>query len=245
MPIKPWLAESWALSDIGLKRTNNEDVFSVDSLVNFYALADGMGGHQAGEVAARLAAECLSSMFIGSISDNQFYTRTDNLLGKLAEALQEANTHVYQMASTHQEWAGMGTTLSCLFLHEQNLFFAHVGDSRIYRCRDGHLEQLTEDHSLRKESPLCPRAKNKLTRAIGTSHFVEPEIGTATILPEDYYLLCSDGLTDHVTDKQIATILDSDIPLSHMCEALIEAAKADGGFDNITVVIVKILQAPV
>src|SRR5579885_1870175 len=189
MPIKPYTAESWALSDIGLKRQNNEDVFASHPEENFYALADGMGGHQAGEIAAKLAVERLCSTFISSLATP--CNKTTCVL--LANAIQEANSHVYEMASKNPEWSGMGTTLSCIFLHEHSLFYAHVGDSRIYRFRD-KLEQLTEDHNLRKDPHA--RYKNKLTRAIGTSLFVEPEIGTYNILPQDLYLICSDGLTD-------------------------------------------------
>lgn len=245
MPLNPWSVESSALSDIGMKRTNNEDVFTIDSEAHFYALADGMGGHQAGEVAARLAAERLVSMFIGSITELETLPPTDGLLSKLAMAVQEANTHVHQMAASNQEWTGMGTTLSCAFFHDKNLFFAHVGDSRIYRYRQGRIVQLTEDHSLRKEAPLSPRSKHKLTRAIGTSHFVEPEIGMSDVQPDDFYLICSDGLTDHVPDEQISSIFHSSTSLPSICEALVEAAKNDGGFDNITVVVIKILETTV
>lgn len=238
MPLISWTAKSCALSDIGLKRQNNEDVFASHPDSNFYALADGMGGHQAGEIAAKLAVERLSSAFIHSLSDVQEKTHGDLLLGKLTDAVQEANSHVYEMANAHRDWSGMGTTLSCIFLHEQALLYAHVGDSRIYRLR-GELKQLTEDHSLRKDP--ASKYKNKLTRAIGTCLFVDPEVGILDLQPGDIYLLCSDGLTDHVPDDKITSLLQSDPSISKVCQSLVEAAKADGGFDNITVLIIKIL----
>lgn len=237
MPLISWTAESWALSDIGLKRQNNEDVFASHPNANFYALADGMGGHQAGEVAAKLAVERLSSAFIHSLADVQDKPHGDLLLDKLTDAVQDANSHVYEMANSHRDWSGMGTTLSCIFLHEQTLFYAHVGDSRIYRLRGG-LKQLTEDHSLRKDP--ASKYKNKLTRAIGTCLFVDPEVGILDLKPGDIYLLCSDGLTDHVPDDQIASLLQSHQPLPTVCQSLVDAAKDDGGFDNITVLIIKI-----
>lgn len=232
MPIN---AESSAITDIGLKRQNNEDVFAVHDEANFYVLADGMGGHQAGEVAAKLAVERLCSLFISSLEKAE----KDDPLNKLANAIQEANTHVYQMATSHSEWSGMGTTLTCIFFHGQTMVYAHVGDSRIYRMR-GKLEQLTEDHSMRKDP--SSRYKNKLTRAIGTSLFVDPEMGSAEVLPGDLYLICSDGLTDHVPDPLIAELIRLYPTTADLCPALVEAAKADGGFDNITLIAIKILE---
>lgn len=235
MPVKPWTAESWALSDIGLKRQNNEDVYASHPSKNFYALADGMGGHQAGEIAAKLAVDRLCTTFLPSLDCLQDKT-PDELL---AEAIQEANSHVYEMSNTHRDWSGMGTTLSCVYLHQQSMIYGHVGDSRIYRFRDS-LEQLTEDHSLRKDP--ASRYKNKLTRAIGTSIFVEPEIGIFDILPGDLYMICSDGLTDHVPDDKIAALQQRHPALPDLGKALISAAKNDGGFDNITVLLIKIFE---
>ncbi len=240
MSIRPFATECWALSDIGLKRLNNEDVFAMIKDQHFYALADGMGGHQAGEVAAKLAIEKMCDTFTSSLKDLLPSREREDLLIKLADSMQEANAHVFQMASTHRELSGMGTTLSCLFLHEHFLFFAHVGDSRIYRFR-GNLEQLTEDHSLRKEFPSISKNKHKLTRAIGTSLFVDPEIGMAQLHPDDFYLLCSDGLTDHVSDEVISNLFLEQLPPPILCQALVDAAKEDGGYDNITVVAIKIL----
>ncbi len=231
--------ESWGLSDIGLKRLNNEDVFIAHNDTNFYALADGMGGHQAGEIAAQLAVEHLYAQFFDSLIALE-KPSTDHLLKKLADTIQEVNSHVYQMASSYRDWSGMGTTLSCLFLHDQKILYAHVGDSRIYRFRQT-LEQLSHDHSLRKEFPYDPRAKNKLTRAIGTSLFVNPQTGITDFLPGDLYLLCSDGLTDLVSDAEITSHIVQQTALPLLCHSLVNAAKNEGGHDNITVIAVKIL----
>lgn len=196
------------------------------------------GGHQAGEIAAKLAVEKVCSVFIPSLET----ASKEELLIKLSAAVQEANEYVYQMATSHSEWTGMGTTLSCILLYEQTMVYAHVGDSRIYRVRGNVIEQLTEDHSMRKDP--SSRYKNKLTRAIGTCLFVDPQMGSAEVLPGDTYLICSDGLTDHVPDPMIAELIQNHPSPADLCPVLVEAAKADGGFDNITLIAIKIFEKP-
>ncbi len=228
--------QSYGLTDIGKKRQNNEDVFAVLDKSRFYALADGMGGHQAGEVAAQLAIDSLCKVFLVDY-DPKLPIATVDLLQRMSKAMQDANHHVYHTAALREEWAGMGTTLSCLLLHEDLMFFAHVGDSRIYRFSE-HLQQITQDHTTR-----CQKKKGKITRAIGTSSSVDPEVGLIAPLPEDLFLLCSDGLTDLLSDDEIAEIvIQSDREPISLCRTLIENANAKGGHDNITVIAVKVIE---
>ncbi|MBS3904170.1 MAG: serine/threonine-protein phosphatase [Simkania sp.] len=227
--------ESFGLSDIGRKRQNNEDVFATLNELCFYALADGMGGHQAGEIAAQLAIESMCKTFLDD--ENLILPHPSHLLiEKLSYAIGQANRQVLAMAAKNKEWTGMGTTLSCLLLHNKTLFFGHVGDSRIYQCRN-RLEQLTQDHTTHSQ-----RKKGKITRAIGTSPRIEPEIGVIAPIHNDLYLLCSDGLTDHIEDEEIFRVIQEykeNTPL--LCQKLVDAANAKGGTDNITVIAIKVV----
>jgi PPM family protein phosphatase len=241
--------ETFGISDIGLIRQNNEDVWLELPEYRFYLLADGMGGHQAGEVAAREVAS-----FLSDYVKNLFATKNDSftidaLALKLKEGIKRANRWVYELSHKHEELSGMGTTLCCFLLYEGVLIYAHVGDSRIYRFRNT-LEQLTQDHSLRRE--LMHRLhleerkantmafKNIITRAIGTSLNVEPDIATLRVQPQDIYFLCSDGLTDTVSDKEIMHLVQKGASVKQTCENLVSLAKTKGGIDNITIVMIKI-----
>ena len=227
--------ESFGLSDIGQKRQNNEDVFAIIDEWRFFAVADGMGGHLAGEVAAQIAVESLCKTLLNNQNLSATYTPLE-LREKLGAAIQEANRQVFVTACSNKEFDGMGTTLSCLFLHNHHLFFGHVGDSRIYRCRE-HLEQLTEDHVTG-----FPGKKGKITKAVGTSPLIEPEIGIVHAHPGDLYLLCSDGLSDCLSPETLLHIIRSyQGNQSLLCHKLVAAANASGGHDNITVISIKIL----
>jgi len=232
--------ESFGISDIGLIRQNNEDVWAQIPEKYFYALADGMGGHKAGEVAAFLATEAVCEAVEKAPS-------LDATL--LKKAIVEANQKIYHLSTTQNTFTGMGTTLCCCLLKEKELICAHVGDSRIYRYRKG-LKRLTKDHSLRedllakgqiKEEDLAtfPK-KNVITKAIGLSLHVEPEISSAEIEPGDIYFLCSDGLTDGVSDPEIASIIETSPSIEEASKKLVSLAKAKGGSDNITILMLKI-----
>ncbi|HSW86012.1 MAG TPA: Stp1/IreP family PP2C-type Ser/Thr phosphatase [Rhabdochlamydiaceae bacterium] len=242
--------KSYGISDIGLIRQNNEDVWSSIPECNFFALADGMGGHKAGEVAAKEAISKLCESFSQKFSLSTGKSATSHISNLLNQAIKEANAWVYNMASQNESFQGMGTTLCCFLLYEQTLIYAHVGDSRIYRFRDGVLKQLTVDHSLRSEliatgqldegtASLFPY-KNIITRAIGTSPQVEPDIDACSVEPEDIYFLCSDGLTDYVTINEMHVILSQAKTIKEASEAFVNVAKEKGGNDNITVVMIKV-----
>ena len=234
----PYSVESFGISDLGLVRDNNEDVFHEIPLHRFFILADGMGGHNAGEIAAKEVVHHLSTSVCQFFSSQEPYYHED-LPSQLHQAIVQANLWVHALSEQKKELSGMGTTLCCLLVHQDSLIYAHVGDSRIYRFRGG-LQQLTEDHSLLNTSPTA--GKNIITRAIGTSPSVEPEISLSKLEPNDIYFLCSDGLTDFVSDEELGDILTK----NHSCiktasRRMIETAKTKGGSDNITVLMIKII----
>ena len=239
----------YGLSDVGLVRTNNEDVFLNLKEHGFFAIADGMGGHNAGEIAAmeavRFVSASLEELFISSERNwNIFDLSSFNKL-----CIENANSWVHHLGEKKKDYKGMGTTICTLLFHERSLIYGHVGDSRIYRFRKGTLDQLTLDHSLTNEmiakgqvkkenSQHCPY-KNVLTRALGTQTEVEAEIHIAPVNPNDIYLMCSDGLTDQIRDKEIAEILNNTKDIKSATTKLIDRAKEEGGHDNVTVVLVK------
>jgi serine/threonine protein phosphatase PrpC len=250
MEIMPFQIESFGISDIGLIRSNNEDVWGEISEYSFYALADGMGGHQAGEVAAKEAVTSVCQAMEAYLSKSTPPVSNEELILNLKEAILEANSWVYRLSQETDELAGMGTTLCCFFLYQDKLIFGNVEDSRIYLFRE-KLTQLSEDHSLRREiinrfqidekkAHNLP-SKNVITRAIGTSSYVQPDVEIATAISGDIYFLCSDGLTDTVTDAEISSIISKAPSIKQACQALVEAAKAKGGIDNITIVMIKII----
>jgi serine/threonine protein phosphatase PrpC len=164
----------------------------------------------------------------------------------LREAVARANGKVFDASRQHPPYAGMGTTLTCFVIDEDVLVYAHIGDSRLYRYRD-QLEQLTEDHSLRHslwtketEGPPSLLLRNVITRAIGTQAAVLPDIGVIPVRSKDIYMLCSDGLSDYVSENKIASLLSSPLPLEEIGKKLVAAALEKGGNDNITLLLARI-----
>lgn len=244
--IRPSL-NAYGASDVGLARANNEDAWTALTDIGFFVLADGMGGHKAGEVAAKEAIDALC-LAVRELAEKPPDELTDLVLS-LRHAIQKANRWVYNMGRGSEMLHGMGTTLCCLYWTQEAVFYAHVGDSRIYRFRKGKCEQLTTDHSLFAkwlsygriaEECVTPFPyKNVITRAIGTSHEVHPEIAVSTFEPGDTFLLCSDGLSDVLTLEDIEKILERSPSLSAAGTRLIEKAKIKGSSDNITVLIIQ------
>lgn len=248
--LMPYKVHSVGLSDIGLVRQNNEDDWFQDTKKKFYAIADGMGGHQAGEIASHEALKSLHH----SISTNQELfdesTGIDEARKIIMEAIEECNAHVYHLGRKDFELRGMGTTLCCLFFHPKGLIYAHVGDSRIYRMRNKKLQQLTKDHSLLRELIDLGQIddhqiggfahKNIITKAIGPDSKIQPSVRISDAQSQDLFLLCTDGLSDLVTLNEIESILNKKSSLKKMGQELIQAAKDKGGHDNITVVLVKV-----
>jgi protein phosphatase len=227
------------VSDTGRRRRRNEDAYVCAPPL--FAVADGMGGAQAGEVASGLAAAVLEE----GAGDERGEER-------VASLIQEANRRVFQRSNEDAATSGMGTTMTVALVDSSDgtIAFGHVGDSRAYRVRDGRLEQLTDDHSLVGElvrsGKLSPEEaeshpqRSVITRALGTEPDVDVDTFTVEAQPDDLYLLCSDGLTDMISADEIFAVLDGSDDLEVAGRALIEAANAGGGEDNITVVLFQI-----
>jgi protein phosphatase len=241
-----------ALSDAGSVRQFNEDSIAADPESGVAVVADGMGGHRAGEVAARLAAHIIFDRLQERIVEFRSRAGPHSPLQAVDESINRANGAVYDASRTRSSYHGMGTTLAVTLFFDNRVAVGHIGDSRIYRLRDGALELLTRDDSLlRDEMDLglisaadAAESHNRsfVTRALGTgesapAHLVEHEARGG-----DVYLLCSDGLTDLVDDADIALILDGlhvNLPLAAM--HLVQAAKDNGGYDNVSVILAKVL----
>jgi protein phosphatase len=237
------------ISDVGLVRNNNEDVFAELPEQQCFILADGMGGHQAGEIASREAVEVLSTYLQKHAKSLQ--TSLDEASGVISKAIADVNSHVFKMGRANPELKGMGTTLCILHVQDEGIVFAHVGDSRIYRLRSGKLELLTKDHSLLRELVDLGQIKeheagdfhykNIITRAIGTEPLVQPSIQTEGFLTKDIFILCSDGLSDLLRKEEIESIVNEAESLSLAATRLILLSKKRGGHDNITLLLVQIL----
>jgi protein phosphatase len=232
------VAEQYAGTDTGRQRRANED--SLLARAPLFVVADGMGGARAGEVASRIAVE-IFARGIGSPAEPET---------ALAELVREANTRIYERSHRHADQAGMGTTLTALYIGASAISIAHVGDSRAYRVRDGELERLTEDHSLVdeliREGRLTPEEavehpqRSVITRALGPESAVDVDTFSVDARSGDVYLLCSDGLTTMVGEEELEGFLAVDGRLRDVGEALIAAANEAGGRDNITVVLVRL-----
>ncbi len=232
------MAEHWSGTDTGLQRRANEDSLLVRSPL--FVVADGMGGAQAGEVASRVAVDT----FNGGLTDSS------DPEGSLAAQVTQANTHINELSHQRPEHAGMGTTITVLYVGEQEVSVAHVGDSRAYCLRDGELLRLTDDHSLVDElirqGRLTPEEaeehpqRSVITRALGPESTVEVDVRSIRGRPGDIYLLCSDGLTTMTGEDVLLQELTTHPRLRDAGEALIAAANAAGGKDNITVVLARL-----
>ena len=237
--------QSFGQSDIGSSRPNNEDVWIALQENQFFALADGIGGHKAGEIAAQETIENLANHFPLKIESN-----SDLIIEQLHKAICRTNHWVNLLGKRYKDFNRMGTTLCCLFFHRDLVIYAHVGDSRIYRYRNGHLDKLTEDHSAlrdwltktaREDSPSSPQPlKNIITRAIGVDPQVQPEIAQSKIEKGDIYFLCSDGLSDFITERKMEEILSKTLSIEESVKSFIQTAKENDSNDNITVVMIQI-----
>jgi serine/threonine protein phosphatase PrpC len=228
------------ITDTGRRRRRNEDAYVCEPPL--FAIADGMGGAQAGEVASRLAAAALKESRADAGGEHRIY-----------DLIQEANRRVYARSSTDPKTSGMGTTITVALVENGNVAFGHVGDSRAYLIRDGHMEQVTEDHSLvnelmksgklsREEAETHPQ-RSVITRALGTDPDVDADTFTIEAKAGDVFLLCSDGLTDMVGEREIQELVERNREnLVAALKALVKAANRGGGEDNITVVAFEIAE---
>lgn len=239
------------LTDLGLVREANEDVWDAIPSASFFVVADGMGGHQAGEVAAQQAVQNLCAIVQTICEESQGEHNPADMATMIRLAIIEVNRRVYKLGTRHPHLHGMGTTLCCVQFYQQFAICGHVGDSRIYRLREGELKQLTRDHSLYRELVDLGHLKegpgeefhykNVITKAIGTGPSVEPSVILEELRSGDVYLMCSDGLTDLVSFEQIRSIAQTQAAnIEAAVKALVDQAKARGGHDNITVVMMKV-----
>lgn len=245
----PYTVEAVGMSDIGLVRQNNEDVWAEVPEIGLFVLADGMGGHQAGEVAARETVTRICRALKRKIARSKRYSLQE-LQDLLRRAIKYVNGQVYKLSRSRDDLRGMGTTLCSLLFHADGVALGHVGDSRVYRFRCGSLEQLTKDHSLLRElvdqGQLSDQQatdflyKNIITKAIGTEGRVEPAIEALKVHEGDIFLMCTDGLSDLLLPDEIEAILSESESIDAAAGTLIGTANAMGGRDNITVVIVQI-----
>jgi protein phosphatase len=225
-----------AMTDIGRLRARNEDSLLLEPAASLYAVADGMGGHAAGDVASQTAVAAFSAAF----------SETASVLA----AMKSANRAVIERAAAEPDKAGMGTTMTALHLRGAAMLVAHVGDSRLYRFRDRQLAQITRDHtvaqdmidggSLSRHAAMQHPASSMLTRSLGSRADVEVDVLEEATVPGDLLLLCSDGLTGMVTDQDIARIIGQEKALEKIAQELIEAANLRGGVDNITALLVRV-----
>ena len=239
-------------TDVGLARDHNEDAISWDFQRGLVMLADGMGGHNAGDVASRMCLEKLDTILataldksLGNIRPNKGSSREATLVRR---AINKANTAVYENSLDNQERKGMGTTLVAMLFYDNRVVVAHVGDSRVYRLRSNKLEQITADHSLvrellekgaiSEEEAIDNPYSHVITRAVGIRPRVPVEINEYDVLSGDTFLLCSDGLTDRVSDKEIEeTLVAAEGFWERAAQRLIDLANNAGGHDNISVVL--------
>lgn len=228
------------LSDVGRERDHNEDSYAVEDALGLYIVCDGMGGHQAGEVASALA--------IATVVEYVQKTSDADRLTVLTDAVRLANQRVIEEGARNRKRKGMGSTLVALIRHGDAMGIAHVGDSRCYRFRASVLERLTRDHSLIEElageDPVAYAAlggySNVITRAIGTAADTAADKREEKLQVGDVYLLCSDGLSGVVKDPEIAKILAREGSLEDHCRELVRAANEGGGPDNISTVLVRV-----
>jgi len=250
--------EADARTDPGPVRENNEDMFSVNEDVGLFIVADGMGGHASGEVASRIAVDSVVDVLLGELDPDE--TRLDRahadddeaVRERLRYAMNQASLHIRKEAIANPVHSGMGTTLVVLLIEDEIAHLGHVGDSRIYLCRDGSIQRLTRDHTVVQQeidagrlTPELARIvphKNILTQSIGYHGPVEPDTLTRPVVPGDIFILCTDGLSDVLEDQEIGR-LARETSFDDLAEVLVQNALEAGTEDNVTVVVVAVKDA--
>jgi protein phosphatase len=250
-------AVAYGISDVGLQREHNEDSFAVLSDYGLAIVADGMGGHRAGDVASRLATEAIGEFFRKTANEDatwpfHFDPNLTDEENRLLTSIRLANRQIYEHSTRSHDLRGMGTTVvGALFSRKKNkMFIGHVGDSRAYRVRAGAIQQMTRDHSLvndylaampdMTEEQRSELPKNVITRALGMQDNVEVDIQSDECHPGDVYLLCSDGLSGMITDQEMERVVSTSGDLDDLCKRLIALANEHGGEDNITAVVIRV-----
>ncbi len=245
-------------TDPGMVRSHNEDSIAADASKGLVVLADGMGGYNAGEVASGMATTVITTELQHLLEECPPF-QSDPTNGRpnaerlLREQIVKANTSIFQAAQSQPQYAGMGTTLVAAVFYDNRAMVAHIGDSRVYRLRDEAFEQITKDHSLLQEQidsgMITPEQarfsqnKNLVTRALGIDPTVDPELREYDTRPGDVWLLCSDGLNDMVSDEDIGLTLQTlSANLKLAAQQLVQMANDNGGRDNVSVILVRVLR---
>jgi len=253
---QPFRIEVAGETNVGRKRNHNEDNFAIMPDFGLFLVADGMGGHASGEVASRMAVETIAGFFRATQDEQQLTWpfkmdrghRYD--VNRMVTAIKLANLKIHEQAQKDPQCHGMGTTVVATLFSDGALIVGHVGDSRLYRRRDGRFEQITEDHSLLNDyikiKHLSPEEianfphKNVIVRALGMKDSVQVDVHIDNPRLGDIYVLCSDGLSGMVKDQDISDVMVAERDLDVCCDRLISMANKNGGLDNITVVAIRI-----
>ena len=247
---------TFGLTDTGMVRDHNEDALLLDEGLGLFAVADGMGGHQGGEIASRMAIEILkdgvSRVLAGGALVGAMDRNVSSAANILLSSIRLANLAIFEAAGSNPVWRGMGTTIVALLVSEGRAAIAHVGDSRLYLLRNKKIHQITDDHSMvadqlrkgliSKEEARCSTRKNIITRALGQSADVAIDLHEISLQDGDRLLLCSDGLSGMLLDEEIVALISSRSTPQAACRDLVEQANARGGVDNITALLLFISQ---
>ena len=242
------MIKAYAKSDKGNVRETNEDYFYISNSldqIQLFLLADGMGGYNGGEIASQLAIQTAKNYIENNFKDIE--KDRDSIIQLLGSSMEYANMVVYEKAKENPELQGMGTTLEICLIYNNKAYIGHVGDSRIYRVRKQFIRKLTQDHSyvqklvkegtITKEQAEHHPQKNMLMKALGCNAFVEPDVMVKGFLKDDILIMCSDGLSNMVDQQTIYEMASKNIEQG--TKDLVQLAKDRGGYDNITVVIIK------
>lgn len=250
--LMPYKVLACGITDVGLVRQNNEDAWAELPNLNFYVLADGMGGHRAGEIASHEAVKAVCENFQQTLAIAGPNLSLEEAHGLVQLSIEHANSTIYELSQMDRDLRGMGTTLCCIYYHPKGIIYAHVGDSRIYQLKNRRLIQLTKDHSLLRELVDLGQMneqgasdflyKNIITKAVGTESFVEPTVQVCDISNGDVFLMCSDGLSDMLSIKEMEDVLNQNPDINIATQALLDRAKEKGGYDNITIVTIKLVE---
>jgi Serine/threonine protein phosphatase len=230
------------VTDIGLYRKRNEDHYCIDTDQGIFLVCDGMGGHKGGDVASHMAVE--------TVRQNLIWENMDDIVPNMLRAVQLANESIYDKGQTDESLHEMGTTLTAAVISDDNMIIAHVGDSSLFHYRAGILKKITRDHTLAEQMLADGLLKHEelgsnvynhvLTRAVGVEDRVEVDIYHQEILPGDWILLSTDGLTDLVKENEICEYLDCAREPQATAKALVDMALSKGGYDNITIVLISV-----
>ena len=242
------MSKAFATSDVGKAREINEDYFYIsypDDEIQLFILADGMGGYNGGEVASKLAVTSAKNYILSNFEKNN--SDKDTILDLVKNSSQYSNMVVYEKAKENPELSKMGTTLDICLIYQSKAFISHIGDSRIYRIRKDFMRKLTKDHSyvqqlidegkITKEESLKHPKKNMLMKALGCTPFIEPDAMIKGFIKEDVILMCSDGLTNMVSEERIKQIIKENP--TDATKLLVQEANDNGGNDNITAIIIR------